>query len=43
MEVEKEPEKERNYGRVGCIVALVILIIVVILIVTGLINIPNVT
>ena len=43
MEVENEPEKGKNYGRVGCIVGVVILVIVIILIVTGLINFPEIT
>lgn len=40
MEVE-ERSKKRNYGKMGCFIAILILIIVVIAIYSGLINFPN--
>lgn len=43
MEVENEPKKEQNYGKLGCIIAFVLLVIVIILIATGLINISEFT
>jgi uncharacterized protein YpmS len=43
MEVENEPKKKKNYGKVGCFIAVAILVIVIILIVTGLIHIPEMT
>lgn len=40
MEVEERGGK-RNYGRMGCFIALLVLIIVVILWATGLMNYPG--
>lgn len=37
MEVEGK-SKERNYGKMGCFVAIIILVIVIILFATGIIN-----
>lgn len=39
MEVEEKSNK-RNYGRMGCFIALLILILIIILIATGVINYP---
>lgn len=37
MEVE-EKSKKRNYGKMGCFIAVLILILIIILIATGVIN-----
>lgn len=39
MEVEEKTEK-RNYGKMGCFVALLILVVIIVLVATGLINLP---
>lgn len=39
MEVEERSDK-RNYGKMGCFVAVLILILIIILIATGVINFP---
>ncbi len=40
MEVE-EKSKKRNYGKMGCFVAILLLIIIIIAIYSGLINFPD--
>jgi flagellar basal body-associated protein FliL len=37
MEVE-EKSKKRNYGKMGCFIAVILLVIVIILVATGVIN-----
>ena len=39
MEVEERSNK-RNYGKMGCFIAVFIFVIIIILIATGLINFP---
>ena len=41
MDVNKEPEEGKKYGKTGCIIGIVILVIIIIAIATGLINIPG--
>lgn len=39
MEVEEKSNK-RNYGKMGCFIALLLFILIIILIVTGVVNFP---